>query len=237
MKHPKFLKNQVWLEIKQANYAMPFMAIPTALIFVAEVRGHAKLYDTPDQGPGRWYDVIQFPFFIAFTDFFIYWIHRGLHHPLIYKRLHKPHHKWIMPTPFSSHAFHPIDGFAQSFPYHLFPFIFPLQKVASVVLFVGVNIWTILIHDGEYLTDNPVVNGAACHSLHHAKFEVNYGQFFTFLDRLCGSYRKPDAYLFEKGQRMSEKTWKREAREVEELVAEVEGVDDRTYEPDGKKKQ
>lgn len=237
MKHPKFLKNQVWLEIKQANWAMPFMAVLTAPIFLAEIRGYSKLYDTSEQGPGRWYGLVQFPFFIAFTDLFIYWIHRGLHHPLIYKRLHKPHHKWIMPTPFSSHAFHPVDGFAQSFPYHLFPFVFPLQKVAYVALFVGVNIWTVLIHDGEYLTDNPVVNGAACHSLHHSKFEVNYGQFFTFFDRLCGSYRKPDAYLFEKGWKMSENVWEREAKEVEELVVEIEGVDDRTYEADTKKTQ
>lgn len=34
-----------------------------------------------------------------------------------------------IPTPFASHAFHPLDGFLQSLPYHLYPFIFPLNKV------------------------------------------------------------------------------------------------------------
>lgn len=43
--------------------------------------------------------------------------------------LHKQHHIFKIPTPFASHAFHPLDGFLQSLPYHLYPFIFPLNKV------------------------------------------------------------------------------------------------------------
>lgn len=143
--HPRFLKNQVRQEIRQAIEAIPVMSILTTLFFVVEVRGYAKLYDSPEQGPGWWYTYLQFPLFIAFTDLCIYWIHRGLHHPLVYKRLHKPHHKWIMPTPYASHAFHPLDGFAQSVPYHVFPFIFPLQKFAYIALFIFINVWTIFI--------------------------------------------------------------------------------------------
>lgn len=39
------------------------------------------------------------------------------HHPSIYKFVHKPHHKWIVPTPYAALAFHPVDGYAQSLPY------------------------------------------------------------------------------------------------------------------------
>lgn len=166
-KHPKFLTNQIKMEMRQANEAMPVMAVMTAAFFVAEVRGYSKLYDTPADGPGTWYNFAQFPFFLVFTDFWIYLIHRGLHHPSVYKRLHKPHHKWIMPTPFASHAFHPLDGFSQSVPYHVFPFLFPLQKAAYVGLFFFINIWTIMIHDGEYVANSPIINGAACHTMHH----------------------------------------------------------------------
>ena len=108
--HPKYLKNQIRLEIQQTLKSIPFMAVLTTPFFLAEVQGYSKLYDTSAEAPFALYSVIQFPFFIAFTDFFIYWIHRGLHHPSVYKTLHKPHHKWIMPTPFASHAFHPVDG-------------------------------------------------------------------------------------------------------------------------------
>lgn len=237
LEHPKFLKNQISLEIKQASAALPVMAILTVPLFVAEVRGYSKLYDTSAEGPGTWYDFGQFPFFLLFTDFFIYWIHRGLHHPLIYKRLHKPHHKWIMPTPFASHAFHPFDGFAQSIPYHVFPFIFPLQKLAYVFLFVFVNFWTIMIHDGEYMADNPVINGAACHSVHHLAFNYNYGQYTTLWDRMGGSYRAPEKSMFDKETKMSQSQWQKQAAEMEKIVKEVEGEDDRTYEPETKKSQ
>ena len=93
-------------------WSLPQMAVLTAPWFLAEVRGYSKLYMNPDDY-GWWYMVFQYPLFLVFTDFWIYWIHRGLHHPIVYKTLHKPHHRWIVPTPFASHAFHPIDGYSQ----------------------------------------------------------------------------------------------------------------------------
>lgn len=242
------------MEIRQTLWSLPFMAIFTTPFFVAEVRGYSNMYDTTVEGPGLWYNILQFPLFICFTDFFIYWIHRGLHHPLVYKHLHKPHHKWIMPTPYASHAFHPIDGFSQSVPYHVFPFLFPLQKFAYVILFVFINIWTVLIHDGEYVSNSPVINGAACHTMHHLYFNYksvhlvifaimpltlicSYGQFTTLWDRLGGSYRKPNDELFKKETKMSKDEWKRQQKEMEKVVKEVEGEDDRIYLPDATEKK
>jgi Delta7-sterol 5-desaturase len=113
---------------------MPLIAVFTTPFFLFEVRGYSKLYDASSEGPGTWYDYAQFPLFLIFTDFCIYWIHRGLHHPSVYKYLHKVHHKWIMPTPYAAVAFNPVDGFSQSLPYHLYPFFFPLQKFAYLAL-------------------------------------------------------------------------------------------------------
>ncbi|KAL8746812.1 MAG: hypothetical protein Q9190_001217 [Brigantiaea leucoxantha] len=227
--HPKYLKNQVALEIKQTLTSLPVMAIFTVVFFFAEVRGYAKLYDAPSEAPFALYNALQFPFFIMFTDFFIYWIHRTLHHPRVYKTLHKPHHKWIMPTPYASHAFHPLDGFAQSIPYHVFPFLFPLQKFAYIVLFTFINIWTIFIHDGEYVANSSIINGAACHTMHHLYFNYNYGQFTTLWDRMGGSYRQPNEELFSRESKMSKQEWERQCKEMEVLQKEVEGDDDRNY--------
>ena len=218
------------MEIKQSLKSMPFMALCTAPCFLAEVQGLSKIYDTTGQGPGRWYDILQFPLFFLFTDSFIYWIHRGLHHPLIYKKLHKAHHKWVVPTPFASHAFHPIDGFAQSVPYHVFPFLLPLQKFAYIGLFVFVNIWTVMIHDGEYAMNSKIINGAACHTMHHLYFSFNYGQFTTIWDRIGGSYRKPNEELFRREDKLSKKEWDRQTEEMQKIVEVVEGKDnDRVY--------
>jgi lathosterol oxidase len=228
--HPKFLKNQIRMEINQAMTSMPGMALLTAVCFTAECRGYSKLYDQTSEQPW-WYLYLQFPLFLLFTDSLIYCIHRGLHHPVFYKRLHKAHHKWIMPTPYASHAFHPVDGFAQSIPYHVFPFVFPLQKFAYIALFAFINVWTIFIHDGEYIADNPVVNGAACHTMHHLYFNYNYGQFTTLWDRLGGSYRKPNPELFSRETKMGKAEWNKQVKEMEKVVKEVEGSDDRTYDP------
>lgn len=61
----------------------------------------------------------------------------------------QPHHKWIVPTPFASHAFHPLDGYVQSIPYHLFVYIIPMNKWLYIAMFIFVNCWTVMIHDGK----------------------------------------------------------------------------------------
>ncbi|ESK88679.1 c-5 sterol desaturase [Moniliophthora roreri MCA 2997] len=197
MRHPRFLKNQVRLEIQTSLKAFPVMTLLTLPFFQGEVMGWTKLYDGLDTYGYTWL-VLSVPCFLLFTDYCIYWIHRWLHIPSIYKALHKPHHKWIVPTPFASHAFHPVDGWAQSVPYHLFVFLFPMHRALYLVLFVCVNFWSIFIHDSDMITGHPlekIINGPAHHTLHHLYFTVNYGQYFTWADRVGNSYRHPDSSL------------------------------------------
>ncbi|KAL5486200.1 ERG3 [Sanghuangporus weigelae] len=193
MRHPRFLKNQVRQEIHLSLRAFPGMMALTIPFFQAEVMGFSKLYKDPKEY-GWGYFFFSILWFLLFTDFCIYWAHRWLHIPFIYKRLHKQHHKWIVPSPFASHAFHPVDGFVQSFPYHLFVFLFPIQRQLYLALFVGVNFWSIFIHDSDMITGHPlenIINGPAHHTLHHIYFTVNYGQYFTWADRAGNSYRHP----------------------------------------------
>ncbi|TIB92933.1 lathosterol oxidase [Wallemia mellicola] len=169
MRHPRFLKNQLRMEIDSSLSAFGPLTLMTVPWFIADVR-----------------------------DFCIYWVHRIEHHPMFYKWLHKPHHKWLIPTPFASHAFHPLDGYLQSVPYHLFIFIFPLHKYLYLGLFGFVNIWSILIHDGDMRcggTMEKIINGPSHHTLHHLYFTVNYGQYFTFSDRAFNSHREPKPEL------------------------------------------
>ena len=201
MKHPLILEHQIRKEIAVTLKSVPFMSFPTVLLFLAEVRGFSRLY-VVDTSKFTWEKVVldvifSTACFLVFTDALIYWIHRGLHHRSVYKYLHKVHHRWKVPTPFASHAFHPIDGFLQSFPYHLYPFLFPLNKYVYLALFVFVNIWTVSIHDGDYRVPKllePFVNGSAHHTDHHLLYNCNYGQYFTLWDRIGGSFRYPSAF-------------------------------------------
>ena len=195
--HPLYIKDQVKLEIKYACSSIPFMSLLTVPIMLAEVRGYSKLYMGIEGLSGWAFIGLTVIAFLMFTDCLIYWIHRMLHYPLIYRNIHKGHHKWKVPTPFASHAFHPIDGWVQSLPYHIYPFFFPLHKVLYLLLFVFVNIWTISIHDANYRVPallKPFINGSAHHTDHHLFYLYNYGQFFTLWDRIGGSFRYPSAF-------------------------------------------
>jgi len=185
---------QVRTEITTAMKSIPIMAILTCPIAVMEVRGLSLLYDNVAER-GLPYLFFSCLWFIVFTDALIYWIHRGLHTiPFLYKYVHGKHHVFTCPTPFASHAFHPVDGFLQGIPYHLFVFIFPLNKYAYLVLFLFVNVWTISIHDGISAVPGDWLNGAAHHTEHHTKFKYNYGQYFTFWDKVGGTYMIPESF-------------------------------------------
>jgi len=192
-KDRRFLKHQKLKEIGVALSSIPFMGVITTPLFLGEVYGYSRLYHHVDER-GIPYLVFSIVTFLLFTDCFIYWIHRALHHRWFYAIPHKPHHWWKIPTPYASHAFHPIDGFLQSLPYHVYAYLFPINKWAYLGLFLFVNFWTISIHDGDYRVPDLLskyINGAAHHTVHHLEFNYNYGQFFTLWDRIGGSYRKP----------------------------------------------
>ncbi|KAM3830752.1 lathosterol oxidase-like isoform 2-T3 [Vipera latastei] len=197
-KHPQFLENQVQREIKLSLSAIVWISTPTVATFFAEVRGYGKLYSNIEDSSYGWFGVVFSIFsFLFFTDMCIYWIHRFVHHKLLYKRLHKPHHMWKIPTPFASHAVHPLDGLLHSLPYHIYPFLFPVHKVVYLGLIVLGSIWSSSIHDADYRVPNllkPIINGAAHQTLHHLFFNYNYSQYFTLWDRIGGSYKNPSSF-------------------------------------------
>jgi lathosterol oxidase len=92
--HPRFLKNQISMEIKSSMIAAPTIGLLTLPWFLAEVRGKSLLYDSVEEY-GWGFMALSVGLYMFFNDFFIYWIHRLEHHPRIYKHIHKPHHKWI----------------------------------------------------------------------------------------------------------------------------------------------
>ena len=195
---PQPFPGQVALEIKMSLKAFPFLSLLTAPFFVLELRGYSRSYwNFSAENPFSWSSLALMIFvFIMFTDMGIYWVHRWEHtFPWIYQYIHKPHHKWIVPTPFASFAFHPLDGWAQSLPYHFLVFMFPMQVGVYLGLFVFVQLWTVSIHDGVDWCGEKTgslrsyfLNGSLHHYIHHSKFLYNYGQYFTIWDRLMGSH-------------------------------------------------
>ncbi|ORX67651.1 C-5 sterol desaturase erg31 [Linderina pennispora] len=219
--HPKYLKGQRFLEMACASRALPQITVLTIPWILGELHGYSLVYKEWDKY-GYPYLVLSGVMFILFTDFCIYWVHRLEHHPKVYAQCHKLHHKWIVCTPFASHAFHPIDGYLQSLPYHMAVYVFPMHEYVYLMLFAFVNVWSVMIHDGEYVSNNPVVNGAAHHTVHHLYFNYNYGQFTTLFDRVFGSYRKPTAEIYDRSKRNSKSVQNKQAHEIDDKIPTLE---------------
>jgi len=195
LKHKKILKNQVAREVWSATTSAPFIALLTAPFLLGEWRGYSKMYYWPSEGGGIPGMALSALIFLLWTDCFVYWIHRFLHtFPSLYKYIHKEHHVWKIATPWAACAFHPLDGWAQSVPYLVFPYVFPVQKHQYMIMYAFVKLWSVSIHDRVNLTDSWIVNGAAHHDIHHREFNYNYGQYFTVWDRIGKSHMDVDIH-------------------------------------------
>ncbi len=184
-------KDQVRNEIKTSLWSIAVMTAMTAPFELLVESGKTKIYWDLNQHGGKLYAFVISPIlFITFSDTCIYWIHRALHHKMLYKPLHKLHHRYKETTPFSAYAFHPIDGWLQGCPYHIFVFLFPMHHVSYFISLACVGMWTINIHD-RVTWNLPFVNGAAHHTVHHTGFNYNYGQYLVFWDKFGGSYKDP----------------------------------------------
>jgi lathosterol oxidase len=59
-------------------------------LFSGEVLGKSLLYGGMPKTVSEWlYIGASVPSFLFFTDCGIYWLHRWMHHPKIYKYIHK----------------------------------------------------------------------------------------------------------------------------------------------------
>jgi len=178
------LREEIWTSV----WSGCIMAGMTAPIEVAVVYGYGRVYaNVSDYGIA--YLVASVFLFFAFTDSTIYWIHRGLHHPRLYW-IHKLHHRYKNTTPYSAFSFHPLDGWLQGSPYHMFVFVFPMHKLLYFAVLFMVGLWTMNIHD-RWTFDWWGVNGAAHHTIHHTKFLYNYGQYTIFWDWVFGTWKDP----------------------------------------------
>jgi lathosterol oxidase len=167
-------------------------ALLTAPLVLLVVRGSSRVYfAVEDFGWG--YLCFSVGALLFFTETLEYWTHRALHVPWLYKLLHRHHHTFSTPSSWASFAFHPLDGFLQALPYHLFAFLFPIHVVVYAAGLIVVTLWTFLIHEPEPLFADGFLNGTSHHEVHHSCNKYNYGQYFTFWDRLLKTYRDPKA--------------------------------------------
>lgn len=129
--------------------------------------------------------------YFVVTDGALYFAHRALHHRLLFRHIHRVHHRWTSPTAFTAAAMHPVE-FAIYQGIMLVPLFFlPIHVVGLVAVLVYQNTIAFLDHSGVRLGSAlPWQPPPRFHDDHHVHFHVNYGQTLGLWDRVFGTWRR-----------------------------------------------
>lgn len=124
-------------------------------------------------------------------EFHFFCIHRLIHTPFLYKRVHSVHHNSVNPSPWSSLSMHPVEHalyFATTF-YHL---IIPSHPLIALYQLQYAGFGAVPGHVGfdkvEVTDETAIDSHAYIHYLHHKYFEVNYGDGLIPIDRWLGTF-------------------------------------------------
>ena len=143
-----------------------------------------------------WLAAAQVVFIFLVDDICFYWYHRTLHHPKLYQRIHKIHHKAYAPVPIEYIYAHPLEWMLGT--------IGPVIGVSALIAIFGeLNAWTFWtwgalrtlheldIHSGvRGLVGQlvPFYGDMLHHDLHHARPNLgNYASTLRVWDIVCGT--------------------------------------------------
>lgn len=134
-------------------------------------------------------------FFVVVEDFFFYWGHRILHHPFLYKRIHKKHHMFKTLTGYciASEFTHPVETvLANVVPVLAGPMMVGPHLITYFVWVVLRMLKTCDAHCGYAFPWSPFglffpFNPAERHDFHHEKNLGSFGSFFLIWDTICGT--------------------------------------------------
>ena len=169
-------------------------ALAAAVIMLGYQWGITRLYSHYQQY-GLWYLGASYAVVLILQDTYFYFTHRLFHHPLLFPWLHQGHHRSRYPTPWTSFAFDPLEAVVQSLFLVGIVFIIPLHFVTLIAVLSTMTIWAVLNHLGIDRLPSSFPHhwfgkwfiGPAHHSIHHLKYRVHYGLYFTFWDKVLGT--------------------------------------------------
>ena len=131
------------------------------------------------------------PVLFVLVDGAAYYVHRFLHTPFLYRRIHFIHHKWGAPSPWVVTALHPLEMVMLQAATFLPLFLIPFHFLVVIAVFVYVLVFNIIDHSGVRLSSMwPWQGPSAYHDDHHVHFHVNFGQHLTLFDRMHGTLRR-----------------------------------------------
>jgi Delta7-sterol 5-desaturase len=194
-KTSQFKKEVFWSSITALIFA-----ISGAVTVLIWQKGYTKIYFDLHTYP-LWWLPVSLAISMVLHETYYYWLHRWMHHPAVFRIVHKVHHDSHITSPWTAFSFHPIEGIFQAIylpvvlmvlPMHLYVLIvqLTLMTFSSVINHLNIEVYPKKFHKhilGRWLI------GATHHSLHHKQFRYNYGLYFTFWDK----WKRTESPLYE----------------------------------------
>lgn len=185
---------QVAREIAQSLRSIAIFGLVAGVVVFAAYSGWTRLYVGVERYGWPWF-FLSIAVMVVVHDTYFYWTHRLMHHPLLFRRIHRTHHQSRSPTPWAAYAFSPAEALIQAGIGPLIVCTIPVHP-AAFALFMGWQIaFNVFGHCGHevqpgWFLRSPagwVLNSVTHHALHHEKFRANYGLYFNVWDRLMGT--------------------------------------------------
>lgn len=159
-------------------------------------RGWTRIYTDAHAFPLLWLPVSVLLYLLA-HDAWFYWTHRLLHVPAAFRIAHAVHHASRPPTAWAAMSFHPIEALTGAVVIPALVFLIPIHVAALGVVLTVMTVMGITNHMGwemfpRWLHSGPLgrwLITASHHQRHHQHYRCNYGLYFRFWDRLCGTDR------------------------------------------------
>lgn len=161
-----------------------------------QARGWTRIYSNIADYP-LWWLPASLLLYLLLHDSWFYWTHRLMHRPAIYRRMHAVHHASRDPTAWTAMSFHPWESVTGAVLVPALVLLIPIHYAVLLTVLLVMTIMGVTNHMGWELFPDWLVRGpagrwlisASHHQRHHEKHRCNFGLYFRFWDRLCGTDR------------------------------------------------
>ena len=191
------LERQMRAEIGWSLLSAAIYGLPAGIVTWGwQARGWTLIYDDLHARPLWWWP-LSILVFLAAHDTWFYWTHRALHEPRLFRIAHAVHHASRPPTAWAAMSFHPWEAISGAVVIPALVFFVPIHVAALGVVLSVMTVMGVTNHMGWELFPQRIVRGrlgywlitASHHQRHHDIYRGNYGLYFRFWDRLCGTDR------------------------------------------------
>ena len=161
-----------------------------------QAHGWTRIYTDVDAMP-LWYWPLSILLYLAAHDCWFYWTHRWMHRPRLFRAAHAVHHASRPPTAWAAMSFHPFEAVTGAIVIPALAFLIPIHVAALGAVLAIMTIMGVTNHMGWEMFPRRLVRGkagewlitASHHQRHHDQYNCNYGLYFRFWDKLCGTDR------------------------------------------------